>query len=158
MTLYAVTEGYDPNHHRDELVSDEIGPLENGWSTLQQAAALWRLVEPTRAEAVQALIDQARAEGWELHPLFDQAALISLVGALTGLDRALIDAGIMDEHWLVPADSAAKLAAQVPGLDARETRTAYELQNALAEVLILVDSARSFLQEALADGRVVIFG
>ena len=88
----------------------------------------------------------------------ETADLRELVRLLTGVEDAIIAAGIVDSHWHVPAERLEELAKQVPAMDLTTERSLQSKTNALGEVMINAFSIRNFLSNALDAGCVVVLG
>ncbi len=89
---------------------------------------------------------------------FHAEDLHKLVRLLTGVDDAIIAAGIVDRHWRVPAERLQELAKQVPAMDLKTERSLDNKTHALAEVMINAVSIRNFLSDAVHTGCVVVLG
>ena len=153
MTLYALEPGAELGEELDR--SPALPPLEHGGDYLADAVASWRLVDDRRAEALREFLDRAEAEAEaepDGHPRWETAQVWDLVDLLTGLEAALLDAGIIDADWTIPANSARDLARRVPGMDVRPERPAVDLRHALAEVLARVHGLRTYLTRAAEAG------
>jgi hypothetical protein len=151
MTLYALRVPVDGNSLDDAEVVDQS---RYGWDFLDQAIALWRLVDPTRADAIEAIRDQASAASKE-YTLFGADSLKALVELIDGVDNAIVEAGIVDEHWRVAPLRLYELAARVPGMDLKTERSLKNKTLALGEVMINALSLRNFFADALREGCIV---
>jgi hypothetical protein len=80
------------------------------------------------------------------------------VRLLTGVEDAIVTAGIVDGHWRVPADRLEELAKQVPAMDLTTERSLNSKTNALGEVMSNAISIRNFLSDAVNAGCVVVLG
>lgn len=151
MTLYAVRFPTTSDAVEDAEVVNE-SPY--GWAFLEQAVALWRLVDPARATAIEAIKDRASdAPGdYTRFNTTDAGALADLIG---DVDVALIAAGVVDAHWRVDPARLPELTRQVPGLSPT-TMSLPDRDHALAEVMINAVSVRNFFAHAKRDGCVVI--
>ena len=97
MTLYAVRP-VAPDAVSD---ADEDGPQpevvfqhEYGWKFLDHAITLWRLVDRQRADDLEAIRTRAQfadPDGW---PRFEPAEVAAIARLLTGLDKAIVTAGL----------------------------------------------------------------
>lgn len=67
---------------------------------------------------------------------FEPPDLRELVRLLTGMEEAIIGAGIADNHWRVPAGRLEDLAKRVPAMDLTTERSLDDKTHALAEVMI----------------------
>lgn len=152
MTLYAMP----PGAAFDDDALAGVPPYRHGWERLENGVDLWRLADPARAQRLERALDEASAAGPDGHPWFAGPLVEQTVELLAGLEDALVEAGVMDAEWAVPADQVDTLAASVPAMDVRPDRTAYELSQALAEVLFGVRGVRAFLAQAMAEGWSVV--
>lgn len=151
MTLYVLRLAPGSTSLDDAEVIDRS---RYGWEFLEQAIALWRLVDPARADAIAEIKDRA-SDASDDHTRFagdDLAALVHLIG---GVDEALVAAGIVDRDWRVPPERLEELARRVPGMDLTTERTLENKTHALGEVMINAVSLRNFLADALRAGGVV---
>ncbi|MDQ3153567.1 MAG: hypothetical protein M3R63_18245 [Actinomycetota bacterium] len=150
MTLYAIRpHGPDADPDSEEEV---VNKLKRGWDYLDQAIALWRLVNECRADEIEAIKDRAALADPDGHPRFELANIAELVRLLTGFEEALVDAGIVDARWSSPLGQVKELAPRIPGIDVRPERTQRELEQVLAEVMANVSWVRDFLAEAKEKG------
>lgn len=156
MTLYAIR----PLPGTDSLDEDAevVDQSRYGWQFLEQAVTLWRLVDNSRADEIEAIIDRATLAASDGELRFYRPELDELVRLLTGIEDAIVDAGIVGEHWRVPAERLEALAKQVPAMDLRTDRPLHAKTNALAEVMINAISLRNFLSDAVHAGCVVALG
>lgn len=156
MTLYAIrpvpgTGSFDED-------AEVVDQSRYGWQFLQQAVTLWRLVDSSWADEIEAIIDRASLAAGDGELRFYQRDLHELVHLLTGIDDAIVDAGIVGEHWRVPAERLEDLAKKVPAMDLTTERSLEDKTHALAEVMINAVSIRNFLLNALEAGCVVVLG
>lgn len=154
MTLYALRPDPLTGSLDDAEVIDEF---EYGWQFLEQAITLWRLVDNHRADQIKAIKDRAALSAPE-ESRFDTEDLRELVRLLTGVEDAIVAAGIVDGHWRVPADRLVELAKQVPAMDLMTERSLKSKTNALGEVMSNAISIRNFLSDTVAAGCVVVLG
>src|SRR5689334_6241418 len=114
MTLYAIRPDPSTGSLEDAEVMDRS---RYGWQFLEQAITLWRLVDSSRAGEIETIKDRASlaASGSEIR--FDAADVRELVRLLAGIEKALIAAGIVDQHWRVHPDRLEELAKRVPAMD-----------------------------------------
>jgi hypothetical protein len=152
MTLYAIRLAPDSTSLEDAEVIDSS---RYGWEFLEQAIALWRLVDPARADAIAAIKDRA-SNASDDRTRFAGDDLAELVRLIDGVDEAIIAAGIVDRHWRVPPERLDELARRVPGMDLTTERTLENKTHALGEVMINAVSLRNFLADALRTGAVVV--
>lgn len=155
MTLYALRPDPGTGSLDDaEVVSES----SYGWQFLEQAVTLWRLLDNARADEIEAIVDRASiaAGGGEL--CFHAPDLHELVRLLTGVEDAIIAAGIVDQHWRVPAERLEDLAKMVPAMDLKTERSLKSKTNALGEVMSNAISIRNFLSNAAKAGYVVVLG
>ena len=89
---------------------------------------------------------------------FYRPDLEQLVRLLTGIEEAIVQAGVVGEHWRVPAERLEELAKRVPAMDLTTDRPLHAKTNALAEVMINAVFLRNFLSDALNAGCVVVLG
>jgi hypothetical protein len=155
MTLYALRPDPETGSLDDAEVVDQS---RYGWQFLEQAITLWRLLDSDRAEAIETIKDRASlaADGGEIR--FHAPELRELVRLLTGVEDAIIAAGIVDQHWRVPPDRLEELAKRVPAMDLKTERSVHSKTNALAEVMINAVFLRNFLTDAVNAGCVVVYG
>jgi hypothetical protein len=151
MTLYVLRLAPDSTSLDDAEV---IARSRYGWEFLEQTIALWRLVDPARADAIAAIKDRA-FDASDDQTRFAGDDLAALVHLLDGVDEAIIAAGIVDRHWRVPPERLDELARQVPGMDLTTERSLENKTHALGEVMINAVSLRNFLADALRAGGVV---
>ena len=155
MTLYAIRPDPGTGSLDDAEVVDQ---LRYGWEFLEQAITVWRLVDKERADEIEAIKDRASLIAGDREIRFYADDLHQLVGLLTGIDEAIIAAGIVDHHWRVPADRLEELAQQVPAMDLTTERSLKSKTSALGEVMINAVSIRNFLSNALDANCVVSLG
>lgn len=155
MTLYAIQPDPVTGSLDDAKV---ISQSKYGWDFLEQAIMLWRLVDTTRAAKVEAVLDRVAklAGGGELR--IEAQDLRELVRLLTGVDEAIVAAGIVDQHWRVPPERLEALAKRVPAMDLKTERSLDDKTHALGEVMINAFSVRNFLEKAADAGCVVVLG
>lgn len=77
---------------------------------------------------------------------------------MTAVDEAIVAAGMVDQHWCVPAERLEELAKRVPAMDLTTDRPIHAKTNALAEVMINALSIRNFLSNAVDAGCIVALG
>jgi ATP phosphoribosyltransferase len=155
MTLYAIRPDPDTGSLDDAEVVDK---LKDGWAFLEQAITVWRLVDERRANEIEALKDRTSRAAGDGEIRFNAADLRELVRLLSGVDEAIIAAGIVDRHWRVPAERLAELAKRVPAMDLTTERSLQSKTSALGEVMINAVSVRNFLSNAVDAGCIVVFG
>jgi len=155
MTLYALRPAPETGSLDDAEVVDQS---RYGWQFLEQAITLWRLVDNARADEIEAIKDRASlaAGDGEIH--FYAPDLHELVCLLTGIEEAIVAAGVVDSHWRVPAAHLEELARRVPAMDLTTERPLHSKTNALAEVMINAVFLRNFLSDAVKEGCVVALG
>lgn len=154
MTLYALRPDPAIDSLEDAEVVDEF---KYGWQFLEQAISLWRLVDNDRADRIKAIKDRAALSAPE-ESRFYAEDLRELVNLLSGVEDAIVAAGIVDRHWRVPADRLGELARQVPAMDLKTERSLAAKTSALGEVMINAGSVRNFLSDAVNAGCVVVLG
>lgn len=155
MTLYAIRPDPDTGSLDDAEVVDQ---LREGWQFLEQAITVWRLVDKERADEIEAIKDRASLAAGDGEIRFYADDLHKLVRLLTGVDDALIAAGIVDSHWRVCTERLEELAKQVPAMDLTTERSLTSKTSALGEVMINAVSIRNFLLKAVDAGCVVAYG
>jgi hypothetical protein len=155
MTLYAIRPEPGTASLDDAEVVDQS---RYGWQFLEQAVTLWRLVDSGRADEMQAIIDRATAAAGDGELRFYRADLEALLRLLAGIENAIVEAGIVDQHWRVPAEHLEDLAKQVPAMDLTTDRPIHSKTNALAEVMMNAVFLRNFLSDAAKNGCVVALG
>ncbi|HEX3475670.1 MAG TPA: hypothetical protein VHT91_11640 [Kofleriaceae bacterium] len=156
MTLYAIrpTPGTESLDDDAEVVDQS----RYGWPFLEQAVTLWRLVDNGRADEIEAIIDRASLAAGDGELRFYRPDLHELVRLLTGIENAIIEAGIVDQHWRVPAERLEELAKRVPAMDLTTKRSLDSKTHALGEVMSNAISLRNFLSDAINAGCVVVLG
>ncbi|TMQ11647.1 MAG: hypothetical protein E6J90_34120 [Deltaproteobacteria bacterium] len=156
MTLYAIrpAPGTDSLDDDAEIVAES----RYGWQFLEQAVTLWRLVDNSRADEIEAIIDRASLSAGDGELRFHGPDLRELVRLLTGVDDAIVDAEIVDQHWRVPAARLQELGRRVPAMDLTTERSLEDKTHALAEVMINAVSIRNFLSNAVGADCVVVLG
>ena len=152
MTLCAV--GFPPT---SDAIDDAevVNELPYGLEFLAQAVALWRLVDPSRAAAIEVIKRRAcNAPGDYIRfQLDDVGEVADLIG---DVDVALIAAGVVDARWRVDPARLPELSRCVPGLSRLTMAHPDHRNSALAEVMINAISVRNFFAHAKRDGCVVI--
>jgi ATP phosphoribosyltransferase len=155
MTLYAIR----PTPGIESLEDAEVvSQSKYGWQFLEQAVTLWRLVDEGRADEIEVLIDRASRAAGDGELCFYRPDLDELVRLLTGVENAIIEAGIVDQHWRVPAERLEELVKQVPGMDLKTQRSLDDKTHALGEVMSNAIFLRNFLSNAVNAGCVVVLG
>jgi ATP phosphoribosyltransferase len=155
MTLYAIRPAPETGSLDDAEVVDQ---LQYGWQFLEQAITVWRLVDKDRADEIEATKNRASLAAGDGEIRFYTEDLHKLVRLLTGVDDAIIAAGIVDRHWRVPSDRLQELAKQVPAMDLTTERSLKSKTNALGEIMVNAVSIRNFLSNAVDAGCVVVLG
>jgi hypothetical protein len=155
MTLYAIRPDPDTGSLDDAKVVDQ---LREGWQFLEQAITVWRLVDKERAGEIATIKDRASLAAGDGEIRLYADDLHKLVRLLTGVDDAIIAAGIVDRQWRVPANCLEELAKQVPAMDLTTERSLKSKTSALGEVMINAVSIRNFLSNALDAGCIVVLG
>jgi hypothetical protein len=155
MTLYAIR----PSQEGDVPDEAEVANTSRyGWQFLEQAVDLWRLVDGVRADEIDRIIDRTSRAAGEGELRFDRVDLEALVRLLSGLEDAIVAAGIVDQSWRVPADQLGTLAKRVPAMNLTAERSLEDKTHALGEVMINAVSIRNFLSNAIDAGCVVVLG
>jgi hypothetical protein len=155
MTLYALRPDPETGSLDDAEVIDQS---RYGWQFLEQAITLWRLVDKDRADQIEAIKDRAALAAPDEESRFYARDLHELVRLLTGIEDAIIAAGIVDRHWRVPPDRLEELVKQVPAMDLTTERSLDDKTHALGEVMINAVFLRNFLSDAVNAGYVVVLG
>jgi hypothetical protein len=155
MTLYAIRPDPETESLDDAEVVDQS---RYGWEFLNQAITLWRLVDGGRANEIEAIKDRALLAATDQELRLYGPDLEELARLLTGVEDAIIAAGIVDQHWRVPAGRLEELAKQVPAMDLTTDRPLYSKTNALGEVMMNAVFLRNFLSDAARAGCVVVLG
>jgi hypothetical protein len=155
MTLYAIRPTPDTESLDDAEVVDQS---RYGWEFLKQAITLWRLVDSGRADEIEAIKDRALLAATDQELRLYAPDLHELVRLLTGVEEAIIRAGIVDQHWRVPAERLDELARRVPAMDLTTERPLHSKTSALGEVMMNAVFLRNFLADALNAGCVVVLG
>jgi hypothetical protein len=155
VTLYAIR----PTPGTDSLDDAEVVEQSRyGWEFLEQAVTLWRLVDNNRADEIEAIIARATEAAGDGELRFHRADVDALVDLLTGIENALIEAGIVDQHWRVPPEQLEELAKRVPAMDLATERPLENKTSALGEVMMNAVFLRNFLSDAAKAGYVVALG
>jgi hypothetical protein len=155
MTLYAIRSAPGTESLDDAEVVDQS---RYGWEFLEQAVTLWRLVDDGRADEIEAIVDRASRAAGDGELRFYRPDLNELVRLLSGVENAIIEAGIVDQHWRVPAEQLEDLAKRVPAMDLTTDRPLHSKTNALGEVMMNAVFLRNFLSDAANAGSVVVLG
>jgi len=146
MTLYAIRLPTGSTSLEDGEVVDQFA---YGWDFLEQAITLWRLVDTARADQIEAIKDRASLAAGDGQIRFHTADLHDLVRLMSGVEDAILAAGIVDSHWRVPNDRLEELAKRVPAMDLKTERSLQSKASALGEVMINAGSIRNFLSAAV---------
>jgi hypothetical protein len=155
MTLYALR----PDPATGSLDDAEVvSQSKYGWQSLEQAIELWRLVSIDRASEIEAVMDRIVVAAGDREPRIEPRDLSDLFRLLTGLEDALVSAGIVDEQWRVPADRLGALSAHVPGINLAAERSLEDKTYALGEVMSNAIFLRNFLAKAVEASCVVVIG
>ena len=155
MTLYALQPAPETGSLEDAEVVDQS---RCGWQFLEQAITLWRLVDTVRADEIEAIKDRAALAAGDGEIRFHLPDLRELVRLLTGVEAAIVAAGIVARHWRVPAGRLEALARQVPGMDLKTERSLDDKTHALGEIMSNAVFLRNFLSDAIDKGCVVVLG
>lgn len=155
MTLYALR----PDPMTGSLDDAEVvNQSKYGWQYLEQAITLWQLVDAARAKEIEAVRDRAALAAVDDEVRFYAPDLRELVRLLAGIEDALVAAGVVDGNWRVPAEKLEDLARVVPAMDLQTERTLHNKTSALGEVISNAIFLRTFLEEAMTSGSVVVLG
>ncbi|TMQ08615.1 MAG: hypothetical protein E6J90_39850 [Deltaproteobacteria bacterium] len=155
MTLYAVRQPPGTSCLEDAEVVDEF---KYGWDFLEQAITLWRLVDPARATGIETILDRAAMAAGDGELRIEAGDLRELANLLSGVEDAIVAAGIVDGHWKVSPERLEELAKRVPAMDLQTERPLANKTSALGEVMINAGSIRNFLSDALNANCVVVVG
>ena len=155
MTLYALRPAPGIESLDDVTVVEES---RYGWQFLEQTIALWRLVDEARAKEIEAIKDRVVQAAPDGEPRFEPKDLQELLRLITGVDDAIVAAGIVDRHLRAPVEQLEELARQVPGMDLTTERSLESKTHALGEIMINAVSLRNFLANAEREGCVVVLG
>ena len=155
MTLYALRPNPETGSLDDAEVVDQF---RYGWQFLEQAITLWRLVDNARADEIEAVKDRVALAAGDGELRFEPEDLRELVRLISGIDDAIIAAGIVDSQWRVPPERLEELARRVAAMDLTTERSLDDKTHALAEVMINAVSIRNFLLKAVESGCVVVLG
>jgi hypothetical protein len=155
VTLYAIRPDPETGALDGDAVIEESS---YGWQFLEQAVTLWRLVGSARADEIEAIKRRVALAAGDGEYRFEPPDLRELVRLLTGIEEAIIAAGIVDSHWRVPPERLEELALRVPAMDLTTERTLRNKTNALAEIMVNAVSIRNFLAFALDSGCIVVHG
>jgi hypothetical protein len=131
---------------------DVIDSIPRGMDTFPVAVQLWRLVDPHRAEQIEAIYRRVdrRAGLTDDDIRYESDDMRELVALLDGLRAALEQAAIVDHELRIEPDRVAELAPRLSGLDLRATRPAADVAWALAEGIVAVEGLRQFLADAIS--------
>jgi ATP phosphoribosyltransferase len=125
------------------------------WSKRLRCGGWWIQPELDQIEAIMDRVALAAGDG-ELR--IDAEDLRELVRLISGVEDAIIAAGIADCHWRVPADRLEELAKLVPAMDLKTERPLASKSSALGEVMSNAIFLRNFLENAANAGCVVVLG
>lgn len=124
---------------------------------MEQAITLWRLVDATRSADLEALLDRIALAAGDGEIRIEGPDLRELVRLLTGVENALIAAGIVEpKNWRVPPERLEELARLVPAMDLKTERSLVNKTSALGEVMSNAISVRMFLENAVNAGCIVV--
>lgn len=153
MTLYAIR----PDPATGALDDAEVvNQSKHGWDFLKQTIALWQLIDAARADEIETIIDRVVQAAGDEEVRIGTNDLRELVRLISGVEEALIVAGIVDEHWRVPPERLEELAARVPAMDLETERSLKSKTSALGEVMSNAISIRNFLNNAVNAGCIVV--
>jgi len=155
MTLYAIRPDLETGSLEDAEV---VAQSKYGWDFLKHAIMLWKLVDEARANEIEAIKDRLLQTAPDEELRIDRDDLHALVRLLTGVEDAIVAAGIVDQQWRVPAERLEALARQVPAMNLTAERSLDDKTHALGEVMINAFSIRNFLSNAINAGCVVVLG
>jgi hypothetical protein len=155
VTLYALRPDPATGSLDDAEVIDQS---RYGWQFLEQAITLWRLVDGARADAVETIKDRASLAAGDGETRIYLPDLRELVRLLTGVEDAIVAAGIVDRDWRVLPEHMEELARRVPAMDLTTERSLDDKTHALGEVMANAIFLRNFLSDAANAGGVVVLG
>ncbi|HEX3475669.1 MAG TPA: hypothetical protein VHT91_11635 [Kofleriaceae bacterium] len=115
-------------------------------------------MDSARANEIEVIKDRLLRTAPDEELRIETDDLHGLVRLLTGVDDAIVAAGIVDQHRCVSADQLEELAKRVPAMDLTTERSLDDKTHALAEVMINAVSIRNFLSNAVNGGCVVVLG
>src|SRR5690349_2567889 len=95
MTLYALRP--DPVTGDVDEDSEVVSQSRYGWQFLEEGVTLWRLVGSPRADEIEAVMERAARAAGDGEFRFYAPDLEELVHLLTGIEDAVIAAGIVDQ-------------------------------------------------------------
>ncbi len=129
--------------------------IERAGEYLSNAAAVWRMIDPAKAERLERFVaEELKYPPGRASLRLSRAQVERLVGLLDGIEAAAVGK-IMDEDYHVPADKVAYVNEHAPGLAVLTTdgegRPLYVLDR-----LTEVEWLRAFLETALRLGLDVI--
>jgi hypothetical protein len=153
MTLYAIRQPPWAESLEDVEVVDES---KYGWEFLKQAITLWRLVDSARADQIEAIKDRVVRAAGDKEVRLDAEELRELVRLFSGIEDAIVAAGIVDSEWRVPPERLEELAKQVPAMDLKTERSLLSKTSALGEVMSNAIFLRNFLSNAVNVGCSVV--
>lgn len=153
MTLYAVRLPPDAEALEDAEVVSE---LVYGWDFLNQAIVLWRLVNTVHADQLESLKDRLVSSAGDGAVRIENEDLRELVRLLSGVEEAIVAAGIVDSHWRVSPERLGELVKHVPDMDLKTERSLEDKTHALGEVMINAFSIRNFFDNAVNAGCIVV--
>jgi len=144
MTLYAIR----PSPGVELLEDAEVaGESKYGWDFLEQAITLWKLVDPARANQIEAVMDRCASSPADGRPRFEAEDLHELIRLLSGVEDAIATAGIVEpKNWRVPPERLEELARRVPAMDLKTERPLVNKTSALAEVMSNAISVRNLMR------------
>jgi ATP phosphoribosyltransferase len=116
------------------------------------------LVDATHGVDIETILDRVARQAGDGELRIEALDLRELVRLLTGLEEAIIAAGIVDEHWRVPAERLNELAKRVPAMDLKTERSLASKTSALGEIMSNAIFVRNFLSDAANAGCVVVLG
>lgn len=139
----------DPD--RDDVDDDAPGRvvarLDHGWGVVQVASELWRIVDPERADRMDALRRRLNHQDLRMTTT-DVGELSALLNDLPG---AVVGSLVSADTWTLAPDQVPALRDRAPAIFDQPRPIADEV-HAIAEVLQAIDALRSFLNRASASG------
>ena len=153
MTLYAIRQPAWAESLEDVEVVDES---KYGWEFLKQAITLWRLVDSARADQIEVIKDRVVRAAGDKEVRLGAEELRELVRLFSGIEDAIVAAGIVDSEWHVPPERLEELAKQVPAMDLKTERSLHNKTSALGEVISNAIFLRNFLSNAISGGCTVV--
>lgn len=154
MTLYAVRP--DPATGSIDEDAEVVDQSKHGWDFLKQAITLWRLADTTKADKIEAVKSRLVEVAGDGEVRIETGDLRELVRLLSGVEDAIMRAGIVDKDRRVLPDRLDELAKRVPAMDLKTERSLDDKTHALGEIMLNAFSIRNFLENAANAGCIVV--